>query len=182
MAIKRLIPSSSSTCSNIKVLSTTSIPVWEQDYADADNPYYMTDWPFDYDSSRRSYCGSIWSTYFYQWIATADRNVDPPFQTSVHTEVSKGITLDYIYETWTSTFIISDVTIETLSLPATPGTTGHGDFTASPPCCRTCTFSMGNIDVYHWPSGEPPTHPTLTNQEGYTLYASSFQSDSWVFI
>lgn len=149
---------------------TTSIPMWEQIYADVDNPYYMTDWPFDRNASLRSSCGSIWSTYFYQWIATADRTTfEPPFQTSVHTEVSKGITLDYIYATWTSTFIISDVTIETLSLSATPGTTGHSDFTAFPPCCRTCTFSMGDIEVYHWPTGAQPAVQTLTNTEGYTL-------------
>ncbi|KAE9377495.1 hypothetical protein N431DRAFT_327860 [Stipitochalara longipes BDJ] len=138
----------------------------------------MTDWPFDRNASLRSSCGSIWSTYFYKWIATANRNVDPPFQTNVHAKISKGITLDYVYDTWTSTFIEPDTTIETLNLPASPGTTGHEDFTASSPCCRTCTFSMGDIEVYHWPTGTVASSlQTLTNTDGYYfVYPSIYVS------
>jgi hypothetical protein len=45
---------------------------------------------------------------------------------------------------------------------------GTRDFTASPPCCFTCTFEVGAAQVYHWPT-QPPEFSTLVNAAGYTL-------------
>jgi hypothetical protein len=84
-----------------KVPAITAIPIWEQAYAEADNPYYQTD-IFDYDSVLRSSCGSIWSTYFYQWMATVDiKTMDPPFSTSLQWITSTGGIMYYGYD-WTT--------------------------------------------------------------------------------
>jgi hypothetical protein len=150
--------------------SIAAIPIWEQAYALADNPYYQTDF-LDPDDSLSSSCGAIWSTYFYNWMATADvKTMDPPFSTSLQWITSTGGILYYGYDRTTSAALtITGSTYLDLSLTQAPGTTGQKDFTASPPCCRTCTYSLGEIQVYHWPSGTSPAVPTLTNTEGYTL-------------
>jgi hypothetical protein len=76
----------------------------------------------------------------------------------------------YGYDWTTSAALtITGSTFLDLSLTQAPGTTGQRDFTASPPCFRSCTFSLGDIKVYHWPSATSPAYPTLTNSNGYTL-------------
>ena len=48
-------------------------------------------------------------------------------------------------------------------------------FTASPPCCSTCTISAGDVQVYHWPiSTAAPSVTQLVNSEGFTLWATIF--------
>ena len=156
------------SCSNPPPI--TAVPIWEEAYANADNPYYQDDF-LDHDSALRSSCGAIWSTYFYEWMATADiKTMDPPFSTSLQWITSTGAVLYYGYDWTTSAALtITGSTFLDLSLTQAPGTTGQKDFTASPPCCRTCTYSLGEIQVYHWPSGTSPAVPTLTNTDGYTL-------------
>jgi hypothetical protein len=154
----------------VPTLPTTAIPIWEEAYASADNPYYITVF-LDQDSALSSSCGAIWSAYFYEWMATADiKTMDPPFATSLQWETSTGAVLYYGYDWTTSAALtITGSTFLDLSLTQAQGTTGQKDFTASPPCCRTCTYSLGEIQVYHWPSSTSPAVATLTNADGYTL-------------
>lgn len=44
-------------------------------------------------------------------------------------------------------------------------------FTASPPCCRGCSFTAGEVQVYHWPTTSP-LFSILSNTDGLKLYAS----------
>jgi len=45
------------------------------------------------------------------------------------------------------------------------------NYTATSPCCMSCTLSGGNVQVMYWPTPAPsPPVSTLVNAEGYTLY------------
>ncbi|PMD44884.1 hypothetical protein L207DRAFT_616241 [Hyaloscypha variabilis F] len=119
-------------------------------------------------------CGKIWSSWFYSWMATVDTSTfNPPFQTSLQYMTSEGLTIAKEWDTPDTTIISIWQTVEvgsTFLTNAVPqGTTGNADFTASPPCCRMCSFSLGAIQVYHWPTTGPPAAPTLTNSVGYTF-------------
>jgi hypothetical protein len=157
--------------------SPSSPPVWEQGYANAGNPYYETnldEWTSSEEVATRYMCGKIWSSWFYSWMATVDTSTfNPPFQTTLQYMTSEGLTIAKEWDTPDTTIISIWQTVEvgsTFLTNAVPqGTTGNADFTASPPCCRMCSFSLGAIQVYHWPTTGPPAAPTLTNSVGYTL-------------
>ena len=85
----------------VPTLPITGIPIWEESYASADNPYYINVF-LDQNSALSSSCGAIWSTYFYEWMATADiKTMDPPFATSLEWKTSTGAVLYYGYD-WTT--------------------------------------------------------------------------------
>jgi hypothetical protein len=48
------------------------------------------------------------------------------------------------------------------------GEGGDKDFTQSPLCCAHCTYAVGDVQIYHWPS-QTPEFSKLTNAAGYTL-------------
>jgi hypothetical protein len=107
-------------------------------------------------------------------MATVDTSTfQPPFKTDLQYMTSEGLTLGKEWDLPDTTIISPWITVDvgsTFVTAAIPqGTTGNADFTASPPCCRRCSFSLGDIQVYHWPTTGPPAVPTLTNSAGYTL-------------
>jgi hypothetical protein len=153
-------------------LTITTIPLWEEGYANLANPYYEdNNILFNNNPVLVASCSAMWSSYFYQWMATADtKTMSPSFQTKVDWVTTTGEIIYDVFDKTTSGVWTDPGSIyQTVMLPNIHGTTGLQDFTASPPCCHTCTFSLGDIQVYHWPTGKSPEHPTLTNSAGYTL-------------
>ena len=146
-------------------------PFLELAFAGNFNPYIsdvdfiglFTGTPLNSEQSAvQQTCGDRWSTSFYQWMSTAIEN---------------GTLLDQFscYKTATTLFedpimaceydvpengLLSTVLSELSQFP----------FTASTPCCGQCTFTAGDVQVYHWPAATTtPSVSLLVNSEGYTL-------------
>jgi len=136
---------------------------WQTLFADFWNPYRENEWINDGNFTLvASQCGEIWKSSMYSYLETVP---------------------------WTSVFLPSAAITEYL-LPPYPTTTTSIDlmnrsccnplndmgqflgmpFTASPPCCGTCAFSVRDAQVYQWPAtDQPPVVSTLVNQAGFTL-------------
>jgi hypothetical protein len=140
------------------------MPLWAQEYVDYQNPYWQLA-----PGITSSSCYKQWTSFFYQWIETVDtRTLDTPLVTSlIWTTID---TTWYVSDTTTTFAFLTDTptTYETLQTSLISLQGGNRDFTASPPCCFHCTFAVGDVQVYHWPS-QAPKISTLTNTAGYTL-------------
>ena len=48
--------------------------------------------------------------------------------------------------------------------------------TYTSPCCGTCCVTVNNAQVFYWPTPAPdPGVTSVVNEDGYTLYALSYQ-------
>lgn len=123
-------------------------------------------------SSLRS-CGSIWASSFTRWLGTAEVSTGPIIPATTQTTT---------WLPWISTSTGSMETVVTTILPKTFTSTvpaqgplyyvpDYLDFTASEPCCYSCTLYGGNVQVYYWPEKtQSPPISTLVNSAGFTLY------------
>jgi len=87
-------------------------------------------------------CAPIWSSSFANWILTelATGAVFTSLQTDLGGDVETQITKR--------------------DFP----------FTATSPCCSSCTFTAGSFQVYHWPQVTAvPSISKLVNAYGFTL-------------
>jgi hypothetical protein len=113
-------------------------------------------------SALQETCGDRWSTSFYQWMPTAIEN---------------GTLLDRFscYKTATSLFqdpvyACEDYEKENELLSTVLAELSRFPFTASTPCCGQCSFTAGDVQVYHWPAATTtPSVSLLVNAEGYAL-------------
>ena len=131
------------------------------------NPYYtetdrwFTDRPTN-DLSKK--CGQVWETSFYQWVTTAIEK---------GTLINKFSCFNDAAAPGALIRLCGDVTTEYNMLDSFVSAARSFPFTASSPCCGTCSFTAGNVQVYHWPPATTsPLISMLVNIEGFTLYAS----------
>jgi hypothetical protein len=137
---------------------------WESMMADDSNPYIPLFDPWVYAglapsssmdssaSSIQSYCGNSWRSTYLDWIATAENQMTRADQ--IYCDAS---TVTDPRPCWT---------ITESALPPFP-------FIASPPCCSSCTYTAGDVQVYHWPTvTTAPSVTMLVNSDGFTLYVS----------
>jgi hypothetical protein len=131
------------------------------------NPYYggtdrwYTDRPSDSLSAK---CGRVWERSFYQWVSTAveSSTLLEKFSCFNHAP-APGALVRQCWNTSTEWAMLQTFQAEAQSFP----------FTASPPCCDGCSFTAGDVQVYHWPPATTsPLVSMLVNSEGFTLYAS----------
>jgi hypothetical protein len=165
-----VVPSISLTSSTVTVLSTTTGETstveligesGENLMADDSNPYIPTFDPFVYAgwipsssmdsaaSSLQSYCGNSWRSTYIEWISMAKGHMTRAdrIYCDASTVVDPG-------PCWT----ITDSALPPFS------------FTASPPCCSSCTYTAGDVKVYYWPmTSAPPSVTMLVNSDGFTL-------------
>lgn len=137
--------------------TTTPRPVWENIYLGKMNPYdpYGRYWyPDTLASLIPTTCGQIWSASFIQWV-------------------SMGIAKSLI--TWSDEVDCVTPYLPTIA-PANCATRNNDikmppfPFTPSPPCCSRCSFTAGDVQVYHWPqSSAVPSASLLVNSNGFTL-------------
>lgn len=144
----------------------TSKIVWEQEYADYYNPYWQMG-----QNSLASLCSTQWASWVSQWIETVDlTTLKPSLDTSLYW-TTDGTTW-YVSDSTTTFAFATDMptAYEFFAQTSNAGIClGNVDFTATAPCCSTCTFEVGTVEVYHWPTQTTPTISTLTNAAGVTL-------------
>ncbi|KAE9372525.1 hypothetical protein N431DRAFT_536384 [Stipitochalara longipes BDJ] len=113
-------------------------------------------------SALQQNCGNRWSSSFYQWMSTA---------------VENGTLMDQFscYKTATSPMqdpimACEDDVKENGLLSTVLAELSRFPFTASTPCCGQCTFTAGDVQVYHWPAATTtPSISLLVNTEGFTF-------------
>lgn len=127
-------------------------PQWESDWL-GNNPYlpswYYTDLYGEISTTMNSEeqfllttCGPIWSSSLVNWISS---------------ELATGA------EFMGPTTIYGDPI-------SWAQTKWDFPFTATSPCCNYCTFTAGDVEVYHWQQATPaPSISTLVNSDGFTL-------------
>ncbi|KAE9375957.1 hypothetical protein N431DRAFT_464019 [Stipitochalara longipes BDJ] len=128
------------------------------------NPYYAeaerwyTDRPTEDLSSK---CGGVWETSFYQWVSTAIEHGTLLDKFSCfNNAVAPGALVRSCWNISTEWAMLQTFETEAQSFP----------FTASPPCCRGCSFTAGDVQVYHWPPATTsPLVSMLSNSEGFTF-------------
>ncbi|KAE9364935.1 hypothetical protein N431DRAFT_473028 [Stipitochalara longipes BDJ] len=131
---------------------------WARWYVKLMNPYFSGNWLELYPDLVRS-CGRAWTSNFDHWLAT--RGTTDTFTPSV------TATPDWI--TISGSIYLSGIGIEMAT--ARP----EIEFTASPPCCSSCSFVADDAHVYHWPTDVPFSSSTLINAAGYTfIYPSIY--------
>ncbi|PMD37465.1 hypothetical protein L207DRAFT_585801 [Hyaloscypha variabilis F] len=127
------------------------------------NPYYGSDrWYTDRPSDGLSAkCGRAWETSFYQWVSTAveSSTLLEKFSCFNHAP-APGALVRQCWNTSTEWTMLQTFQAEAQSFP----------FTASPPCCGGCSFTAGDVQVYHWPPATTsPLVSMLVNSEGFTF-------------
>ena len=180
----------SSTSSSHHGLITSGVTSAYYNPAHFVNPYFFIVINTSGDlvlSSLRS-CSSIWGSSFAKWLATAEVTTGPIVPGATYTttllpwissQAASTETFSRSLSTWTSTIpgTIATIFPETKTLTSA----GYGplyyvqdhlDFTASEPCCESCTLYGGSVQVYYWPTTEAQSPPvsTLVNSAGFTLY------------
>ncbi|KAE9370006.1 hypothetical protein N431DRAFT_344499 [Stipitochalara longipes BDJ] len=154
MTIMHATLSVSSTVPTVKAIAFDLNP-----YAtDMDEPYYTFSRKESESPSLYSRCGLLWRTSFFQWISTAVENSTlldefTCFRTATRNPVWDCETADKEWE------LVTTFYSEAEAFP----------FTASPPCCGGCTFTAGDVQVYHWPATTSPLVSLLTNSQGFTF-------------
>ncbi len=143
-------------------------PFLELAFAGDFNPYISdldfigvyTGTPLDSAASAlQKNCGNRWSTSFFQWMSTAVENGTLMDQFHCYKTASYNPLMDCEGDE-NDNKIISTVLAELSLFP----------LTASSPCCAKCTFTAGDVQVYHWPlATTSPLVSMLVNSEGFTL-------------
>lgn len=122
------------------------------------NPYYDGDEiNKNIDGTLIEYCGAQSRSIVSQFLATAPITARPVIPQS--TFVTEGFSLSQS-ESWsayTPYYYVPEFT-----------------FTASKPCCLSCTIFGGDVEIYNWPTPAPsPPISTLINSNGFTFVSPS---------
>jgi hypothetical protein len=155
--------STTDTWSAFLAANTISSPAsWEVFEAEVWNPYVpvilgpLGDGIPPSDSSYKALhqsCSLAWDASFYNWIATEEaKGIITSAATVECDPLTSGSSTCHTY-----------TEIQLDSIPRFP-------FVAKPPCCGVCTFTAGDVQVYHWPlATEVPFTTRLVNSNGFTL-------------
>lgn len=97
-------------------------------------------------------CAQPWSSSFFEWLETATWS----------TLFTASVT-DYLdWATDASSTFVTRFNADILNEPHLDVPGSYFPFTASPPYCGRCSFSIGDAQVYRWPlSDQPPAVSTL---------------------
>ena len=152
--------------------SLTTLLDWSSIESEFKNPFWQNTNPYQfsgylpgevitqnsYELSIQSRCGDIWTTKFAQWFVANGGD-------ALATQANRT-TCDANCPTTLPESICCNTILGEVSLPFS--------YTAprDPPCCSTCTFTAGDVQVYHWPvATSTPSITELVNTAGFTLYA-----------
>jgi hypothetical protein len=165
------------------------------------------------ESSLQS-CAATWASSFQTWLETAPITtgplIDPTTKLSIQfpwvtSQALATRTYSLSNSIWTSTFPSVFKTYPPSTHTITSAGQGpyyyvptHLDFTASEPCCQSCTLFGGSVEVFYWPSTtesppvsalpsalpstgdallnaiQPHSGTTLVNGEGFKLYVFNY--------
>jgi len=143
---------------------------WSTNYI---NPYTQS------GDAQASSCGAVWSSGLAHWLATAPiilaytEWVAPSGQTPTSTDTLTNKI------TWSGSSTVSTIT-EIDTRVFIPETSAHlvysyatpFAFTASSPCCSSCSLFGDEVQIFHWPTAAPsPAVSRLVNTaDNFTLY------------
>jgi hypothetical protein len=135
-----------------------------------------------------SLCSSVWNTAFTEWLGTAQISTGPVVSASTETTTYyPWFTTKLAVDSFTETVNGSTIVLESTSTEGVSTVLGstvttvfseYGprylvpttfDFTASQPCCESCTIRGGSVQVFYWPSSSPSIS-TFINTNNFTLY------------
>jgi hypothetical protein len=169
LSVSSTIPKVSTSSSSSHKLSTRlwySKPPIEVIIEDEFNPYY-SEGQRPQTQGLSSSCGRLWETSFYLWISTAIEKSTLLDKFSCFNTVTNEVNLvRACYNSSTEWAMMNTFATEARSFR----------FTASPPCCGGCSFTAGDVQVYHWPPATTsPLVSILVNSEGFRLYICIFK-------
>ncbi|KAE9364936.1 hypothetical protein N431DRAFT_446650 [Stipitochalara longipes BDJ] len=135
---------------------------WQEAYQQFLNPYGELEWAAPprgkHPLTLRDYCYGMWSSSWYRYLATApwtDTFIPTVDDVFMPTSVNPTSTIYAFYPV-----VIGIIVNPSTMMP----------FTASPPCCGSCSFTVGAAQVYQWPLySQPPSISSLVNQAGFTF-------------
>lgn len=118
------------------------------------NPYYDGDKiNKNIDDTLIVYCASQSRSQVSQFLATAPITAGPIVPKSTFVTSWFSLSQTESWSAYTPYYYVPEFT-----------------FTASKPCCLSCTLFGGNVQVYNWPTPAPsPPVSTLVNSNGFTL-------------
>jgi hypothetical protein len=155
-------------CSNQNFYcSRSGAPYFERWAAPYINPYwYYPGFTGTIAETLEFYCYTIWSNELQQWLATAP-------VTTARTVVPASTIVEFDATTRETLYPGAYVPVYYKST---------WSFTASPPCCSSCSIDGATVQVYFWPTvttAAPSagkynktntTSSTLVNSKGFHLY------------
>lgn len=175
-------------------------PVYLIDSGTYINPYdTVLDTGVDpnYNATLLTYCGEIFNTSLSDWFATApityygpkpkttpsdlQPTVATPAQVNATTtapnEQPTSATLEQSHTSIATPNSVLKRNVTIASTPARPSTTKFPSYitqytyTASKPCCYSCTITAEKMLMYQWSahSGRNPGATTFVNSDGFTL-------------
>jgi hypothetical protein len=129
-------------------------PYWTLDWFDTDDHTPVTD---SHAMAYQSSCAIAYQNSYLEWFSTA-------FMKGV---ISHAIST----ECWTTAGTQTVSPSNTVCVPVDIWSNADWfHYKATSPCCHFCTFTVGDVQVYHWPlATNTPSITRLVNSDNFTL-------------